>query len=199
MRLVPFVAFVCVAGCYSQPGAGQGLPPDVLAFARESVAMLQAPEFEQLVQRLAPRPVPPGPRAEFERLDATKAVPPSGAVSDVPQGENRGGGAAVPLPTAAPRLEVAHTSLKPASGATSDRDPAGGTVPTAQRNQPWCLAARMICGTPRQPGVREAPHNMPSSAVPGTHGGNPAPGTRATSPPWHSYEGCASVYLEFRE
>ena len=132
-------------------------------------------------------------------LDATKAVPPSGAVSDVPQGENRGGGAAVPLPTAAPRLEVAHTSLKPASGATSDRDPAGGTVPTAQRNQPWCLAARMICGTPRQPGVREAPHNMPSSAVPGTHGGNPAPGTRATSPPWHSYEGCASVYLEFRE
>ncbi len=49
-------------------------------------------------------------------LDATKAVPPSGAVSDEPQGENRGGGAVVSLPTADPGLEVAHTSLKSSDG-----------------------------------------------------------------------------------
>ncbi len=46
----------------------------------------------------------------LERLEAHEAVRPSGVASDVPQGENRGAGAAVPLPTSDPRLEVAHTS-----------------------------------------------------------------------------------------
>jgi len=39
-------------------------------------------------------------------------------------------------------------------------DPAGGTVPAAQRNQKWYPAPRMIYGPPNQPGAREAAHGM---------------------------------------
>ncbi len=51
--------------------------------------------------------------------------------------------------------------LTPSLPADGDyRDPVGGNVPTAQRNQSWYPAPRMIYGTPTQPGVREAAHGM---------------------------------------
>lgn len=52
-------------------------------------------------------------------------------------------------------------SLTPNLTADSNyRDPAGGGVPTAQRNQAWYPAPRMFYGPTNSPGTREAAHGM---------------------------------------
>lgn len=69
-------------------------------------------------------------------------------------------------------------NLTPTLAGDSDyRDPAGGTVPTAQRVQSWYPAPRMIYGNPNQPGVREAAHGMTleRTVIVNELGGNTAP------------------------
>lgn len=52
-------------------------------------------------------------------------------------------------------------SLTPQLAADADyRDPAGGSVTTAQRNQKWYPAPRMFYGSTNAPGTREAAHGM---------------------------------------
>lgn len=66
--LLLLVAFVVMGGCYSQPGNGQTPPSDVLVFAQESIAMLQARDVDGLVRRLAPQPVSPDVHVELARM-----------------------------------------------------------------------------------------------------------------------------------
>jgi hypothetical protein len=52
-------------------------------------------------------------------------------------------------------------ALTPHLGADSDyHDPAGGSLPAAQRNQKWYPAPRMFYGPTSSPGSREAAHGM---------------------------------------